>query len=162
MRLRIYYTNTPGYPVVGKVTRPFINHKILLVMVTVANYSVRTTKDGSSFVTLVLQGDLEMVQSQETGRFYATARTCSISSTFDENTAALLVGKQMPGSIVKEQCDSYEYTIPETGEVVNLSHRYTYSPMEQTVVQQKPANVAPLIPNLNVFSSNGNHVVAEA
>jgi hypothetical protein len=131
-------------------------------MVTVANYSLRVNKDGSTFVTLVLQGDLEMVQSQETGRFYATAKTCSISSTFDENTAVLLVGKQMPGSIVKEQCDPYEYTIPETGEVVTLSHRYAYSPVEQSVVTQNPVAIAPLIPNVNVFSSNGNHVVAEA
>ena len=131
-------------------------------MVTVSNYSVRSNTEGKSFITLVLQGDLEMVQSKETGKFYATLRTCSISSTFDENTAALMVGKQMPGSIVKEECESYEYTIPETGEIVNLSHRYTYSPMEQTVVQQKPMNAASLFPNLNVFSSNGNHVVAEA
>ncbi len=131
-------------------------------MVTVSNYSVRSNTEGKSFITLVLQGDLEMVQSKETGKFYATLRTCSISSTFDENTAALMVGKQMPGSIVKEECESYEYTIPDTAEVVNLSHRYTYSPVEQTVVQRKPMNAAPLFPNLNVFNSNGNQLVAEA
>lgn len=131
-------------------------------MVTVSNYSVRKNAESNSFVTLALQGDLEMVQSLETGKFYATVRTCNISSTLDESTAALMVGKQMPGSIVKVQCEPYEYTIPETGEVVNLSHRYTYSPVEQTVVQQKPAVVAPLIPNFNVFGSNSTHVVAEA
>ncbi len=131
-------------------------------MVTVAKYSLRTNRDGNSFVILVLQGDLEMVQSQETGRFYATTRTCSISSTFDENTAALLVGKQMPGSIIKQQCEPYEYTIPDTAEVVTLSHRYVYSPVEQNDVQQRPAEVAPLIPNVNVFSSNGKHTFAEA
>ena len=61
-----------------------------------------------------------MVQSKETGKFYATVKTCSISSTFDETTAALMVGKQMPGSIVKEECEPYEYTIPETGEYTLL------------------------------------------
>lgn len=131
-------------------------------MVTVANYSVLSNRDGNSFVTLVLQGDLEMVQSQESGKFYATVRTCSISSTFDVNTAALMVGKQMPGSIVKEQCEPYDYTIPDTGEVIKLTHRYTYSPVEQTVLQQKPTLVVPVIPNVNVFSSNGKQTFAEA
>jgi hypothetical protein len=131
-------------------------------MVTVANYSVRTNRDGKAFVSLVLQGDLELVQSQDTGSFYATTRSCSISSTFDENTASLMVGKQIPGSIVKEPCETYEYTIPDTGEVIKLSHRYTYSHLEQPTVQQRQAVIAPLIPNANVFSSNGKHVVAEA
>lgn len=131
-------------------------------MVTVSNYSVRTNTEGKSFITLVLQGDLEMVQSKETGKFYATVKTCSISSTFDETTADLMVGKQMPGSIVKEECEPYEYTIPETGEMVKLSHRYTYSPVEQIVVTQKPPVASPLVPNLKLFSSNGNHVFAEA
>ena len=133
-------------------------------MVTIFNYAVRNNSDGSTFVSLILQGDLEMVQSTQTGRFYATARTCSISSTFDENTAALMVGKQLPGSIIKEMCDSYEYTIPETGEQIILSHRYVYSPTEQTVVTVQPAIkpvVQPLIPNLDVFSSNGKHSFAE-
>lgn len=131
-------------------------------MVTVTSYSLRTSKEGSSFVSLILQGDLEMVQSSETGRFYATMKTCSISSTFDENTAAALVGKQIPGSIVKEQCEPYEYTIPETGEVISLSHRYVYSPEENGVVAQKPAVVPSLIPNVHVFSSNGKHEYAQA
>lgn len=134
-------------------------------MVTIFNYAVRNNSDGSTFVSLILQGDLEMVQSKETGRFYATARTCSISSTFDEKTAALMVGKQLPGSIIKEQCDSYEYTVPESGELITLSHRYVYSPTEQIVVdvqQPVPATAEHLIPNLNSFSSNGKHAFAEA
>ncbi len=130
-------------------------------MVTISNYAVRNNSDGSTFISLILQGDLEMVQSTQTGRFYATARTCSISSTFDEKTAALMVGKQLPGSIIKEQCDSYEYTVPETGEQITLSHRYVYSPIDQTVVTVQPT-VQPLIPNLNAFSSNGKNAFAEA
>ena len=130
-------------------------------MVTISNYAVRNCSDGSSFVSLILQGDLEMVQSTQTGRFYATARTCSISSTFNEKTAALMVGKQLPGSIQKEECDSYEYRVPETGELITLSHRYVYSPTDQTVVTVQPT-VQPLIPNLNAFSSNGKNAFAEA
>jgi uncharacterized protein YaaQ len=130
-------------------------------MVTISNYAVRINSDASTFVALILQGDLEMVQSKETGKFYATARTTSISSTFDEKTAALMVGKQLPGSIIKQQCEPYEYKVPESGELITLAHSYVYSPVEQTVVVATPT-VQPLISNLNPFSSNGKHAFAEA
>lgn len=97
-------------------------------MVTIIAYALRESKDGKSFITLQLQGDLEMVQSQETGKFYATARRCSVTSTFDEPTAAALVGKTLPGSIERVACDPYEYTVEETGEVITLVHSYSYVP----------------------------------
>lgn len=57
-------------------------------MVTIVDYHVRTsTKDGKEFIALELQGDFELVQSEQTGRFYATAKRCSVSSTFNEDTA---------------------------------------------------------------------------
>ena len=97
-------------------------------MVTVKGYSTQQSKDGSSFVKLEIQGDLLMVQSQQTGRFYATAKSCFISSTFNEDQAKLMVGKQLPGRIEKLECEPYDYAIPETGELVKLNHRYEYLP----------------------------------
>ena len=41
-------------------------------MVTVMDVVQRTNKEGEPFVALILQGDLEIVQSKE-GNFYATA-----------------------------------------------------------------------------------------
>ena len=67
-----------------------------------------------------------MVRSERTGNFYATTRRCSISSTFDEDTAKLMIGKTMPGSIIKQECEPYEYEL-ENGEVIELSHRWTYT-----------------------------------
>jgi hypothetical protein len=99
-------------------------------MVTVKNYALRESKDGKQFITLELQGDLEMVQSMGTGRFYATARKCSVTSTFDEATAKILIGRQIPGSIRRVETETYEYTIPETGEVILLAHSYQYFPDE--------------------------------
>jgi hypothetical protein len=97
-------------------------------MVTVTNYSKQQSKDGSSFIKLELQGDLIMAQSQQTGKFYATAKRCSITSTFTEDQAKHLIGNELPGRIEKLDCESYEYTVPETGEVVTISHRYEYLP----------------------------------
>lgn len=97
-------------------------------MVTVKKISLKKGKDGKPFVALELQGDMEFVQSMGTGRFYATAKKCSISSTFDEATAKTLIGKQMPGTIQRVEAEPYEYTVPETGEVILLQHTYTYVP----------------------------------
>ena len=85
------------------------------------------------FICFILHGDIEMVQSKESGRWYATAMKTSISCTFDEQTAKSMVGKSLPGSIEKVAVDPYDYTVPDTGEVIKLSHRYEYNPENRTV-----------------------------
>ncbi len=99
-------------------------------MVTVKNYALRQSKDGKQFIALELQGDLELIQSMETGNFYATVRKCSITSTFDEATAKALIGTKMPGSIKRVETEAYDFTVPETGEVIKLAHSWQYVPEE--------------------------------
>ena len=98
-------------------------------MVTVINYALRK-KEGESkpYISLTLEGGIEMVQSQNTGRFYATVRTCVVSSTFDEDTAARMIGKEMPGTIERVPCDAYDFTIKETGEIIRMGYRWDYKP----------------------------------
>lgn len=103
-------------------------------MVTVKSFAKRQSADGREFITLELVGGLELVQSQATGRFYATVRRCSIPSTFDETVAASLVGSQLPGDVVRIPSEAYEYTIQSTGEVVTLQHSYGYQPPTGEVV----------------------------
>lgn len=117
-------------------------------MVTIVSYKKRVKDDGTSFFTLDIQGDMEIIQSQETGSFYATARKASISTTFDEMTCHNLIGKQIPGRITKVDCEPYEYLVESTGEVMNLSHRWAYVPDE------KPKEIE-LEPEPSVFSQNG-------
>ena len=97
-------------------------------MVKVKNAFLREGKEGKSFVSLELTGDLELVQSQNTGRFYATTKRCFISSTFDLETAQSFIGKSMPGKIVRVICDPYEYKLPESGEMLLLGYSYQYQP----------------------------------
>ena len=97
-------------------------------MVTITGYTARENSDGETFYVLHLQGEIEMVRSQDTGRLYATARQTTITSTFDEATCQRMVGTELPGVIRREETEPYEYTIPETGEVVTLSHTWTYDP----------------------------------
>ena len=105
-------------------------------MVTVADYRQRENRDGEPFYALILEGDIEMVQSDQTGKFYATAKRASMPSTFDEATCQKLIGKQMPGDIQKVDCEPYEFTIPDTGEVIMLRHRYEYVPEGKTTEEQ--------------------------
>jgi hypothetical protein len=107
-------------------------------MVTIINYSIRENGEGKSFVSLELQGEVEMIQSSATGRFYATAKRCSIPSTFTEEVAKTLVGKQIRGRIDRVQCEPYEYTVKETGEVITLTHTYGYSPEEKLEPSAQP------------------------
>jgi hypothetical protein len=107
-------------------------------MVLITGYMIREGKDGKSFIALELQGELEMVQSVDSGRFYATARRCSITSTFTEDVAKTLIGKTLSGRIARVQTDPYEYTVKETGEVINLAHSFQYLPDETPVAQREP------------------------
>lgn len=99
-------------------------------MVKVTNAHLRQGEKGN-FMSLELMGDIELVQSQSTGRFYATAKRCFISSTFDEMTAKSFIGKEIPGEIKRVQTEPYDFTVPETGEVIRLAHTYSYVPEPQ-------------------------------
>lgn len=82
-----------------------------------------------------------MVQSSNTGKFYATIRRASIPSTFDADTANTLVGQELKGDIVRVSCDPYEYASPSTGEVMTLQHTYAYQPEgSMELIGKEPAN----------------------
>ena len=97
-------------------------------MVKIVDYKLSENQDGKEFVSLKIQGGIEAIQSQQTGRFYLTAKTCFIPSTFDLRAAEALVGSEMPGKVSRVAAESYQYTVKETGEVLTLSHRYEYRP----------------------------------
>ncbi len=106
-------------------------------MVRIINYKERETEGGEVFLVLELQGGIEMVKSRQTNKFYATARKTTVPATFDEDTCQALIGQEMPGKIVKVECDPYEFTIKDTGEVIELDYRYEYNPEEDTPVPQQ-------------------------
>ena len=103
-------------------------------MVIVKDFVIRHAKeDGREFVALVLQGGLSLVQSKNTGNMYATVKRCSVPSTFDENTAKSFIGEKIPGSVQRKECEPYEFIVKDTGEVLELSHRWVYVPEGETV-----------------------------
>lgn len=105
-------------------------------MVTVIDFEKKKNSKGEEFNALIVQGGVEMVVSKESGKVYATARKARVPSTFNEQTCKELIGTKFPGSIQKEACEEYEFTIPESGETIKLSHRHFYSPEPSTMEEQ--------------------------
>lgn len=96
-------------------------------MVTISAFHEVLRTDGSTFISLELTGSAELIQSQNTGKWYATVRKCRIPSTFDANIAQTMIGQRLPGEIVRVICEPYEFLNKRTGEVMKLQHSYAYT-----------------------------------
>ncbi|MTG99351.1 hypothetical protein GJV76_14680 [Myroides sp. BIT-d1] len=99
-------------------------------MVRIINYKKRQTEEGKEFCVLEISGGIEMVKSKTSNQFYATVKKAFISSTFDEDTCKALIGTEMSGNVIRQECEPYEYINKDTGEVLMLTHRYQYVPEE--------------------------------
>ena len=101
-------------------------------MVRIIGYKERLSNEGKTFNALELQGGVEIITSAR-GGMYATARKASVATTFDAETCQSLIGTEIPGSIEKQDCEPYNYTVEKTGEVMVLNHRFTFVPEVQKV-----------------------------
>ena len=99
-------------------------------MVTVTGFAERKRKDGTTFIVLEITGGVELVQSQETGKFYATVRKTTIPSTFDAIIAQAMIGQRIEGEIVKVIVEPYDFINPRTGEIMMLQHGWAYRPKD--------------------------------
>lgn len=106
-------------------------------MLTITSYSDRiSSKDGSSYFALELTSNEPEIVISQTGRHYISTKKCFMSSTFPESICKAMIGKQIPGSIAKVECDPYDFTNPETGEIITRQHRYEYAPVEVSTSEQ--------------------------
>ena len=104
-------------------------------MVTITGTEKRQTKAGKDFLVMILQGEIEIAVSKETGKPYLTARKTSIPCTFDESIAKNLIGHQLPGGIERIEVKAYEFLVPSTGKKIKLHHSYQYSKEPATVLE---------------------------
>jgi len=102
-------------------------------MVKIIDAQTRETTEGDEYTVLILQGKIEPVISQTTGRPYLTARETSIPCTFDLDTAKSLIGTELKGAIERMECEEYEFVIPDTGKKLKLHHTYMYNPSPATI-----------------------------
>ena len=106
-------------------------------MVTIKSIKKYLRKDGSEFIALQLEGGVEFVQSQQTGKFYAHVLKSNMPCTFDEQTAEKFIGQSIEGTIMRVSSDPYDYTVPSTGEVIQLAHSYEYQPVDSSTAVGK-------------------------
>jgi hypothetical protein len=105
-------------------------------MVTIVDFVKRQNKEGVEFNALILQGGIELVKSQETQRWYATAKRTSITSTFDDTMCRSLIGTQIPGSVQRVETEPYEFSLRNTGEVLTLTHRWQFVKEGETIEEK--------------------------
>nr|WP_315141929.1 hypothetical protein [uncultured Flavobacterium sp.] len=103
-------------------------------MVTIIDFKTFTKDNGENFFGLVVQGGLEAVRSAQTNKMYFTAKTATVPTTFNEITCKSLVGTTLEGSVKKVECDDYEFTVKDTGEIITLKHRYEYISDEEAIL----------------------------
>jgi len=102
-------------------------------MVKIIDYKVRSNRDGDVFLALIVIGGIELVKSKETGLYYATSKKASIPSTFDEETCKSLIGEKLEGTVQKMDCEPYEITDQDTGEIRVLDFRWVFVKDGETV-----------------------------
>ena len=115
-------------------------------MVTIVDFVKRKNSKGEEFNALILQSGIELVKSRETGRYYATAKKTSITSTFDDATCQTLIGTQIQGSVQRMESEPYDFTVPGTGEVLKLTHRWVYLKEGDTVEEKVIADTKVAMP----------------
>ena len=105
-------------------------------MVTIVDYKTYQREDGSEFHALIVQGGVEAVKSKETGNTYLTAKTARVSCTFNESACEALKGTQIQGSVQKLDVEPYEYVVPNSGEIITLTHKYEFISEEDSILKK--------------------------
>jgi len=121
-------------------------------MVKIVNYKERLREDNSSFYVLEVQGGIELVKSQSTGNYYATSKRRIFQQPLMKFYVSPLIGQELEGSIVRQECKPYSYVVKDTGEELTLRHRWVFTPeKEQAVIQKQETNDALFMP-VNAFN----------
>lgn len=109
-------------------------------MVRIVDYKTIKKEDGSEFCLLTVQGGIELVRSKTTNKTYFTARTVNVPTTFDDNMCRSLLGSDFEGHIIKVACEPYQYTIKETGEIVEMDYKYEFVDEETKIIEEQVVN----------------------
>lgn len=95
-------------------------------MVKIIDFKTYQNDDGEDYNMLILQSGIQSVKSQESGRIYFTTCTARVPCTFNDEMCKSLLGTELPGRIEKVETEPYDFSIPHSDEVVQLSHRFEY------------------------------------
>lgn len=102
-------------------------------MVKIISHEERLNSDQEKFSVLILESDIQTVAS-ENGVYFTTRKT-SVPCSFSAEIAKKMIGRELPGKIIRVPCESYEFSTVD-GEVIMLNHTYEYSPNEHENMEE--------------------------
>ena len=97
--------------------------------VTVLSIEERLSKEGKDFRVVIVEG-VPTVYTRSDGSSYTTKVKVGIPSNLPKTYLDTLIGKELPGKIIKEECEPYEWFNPDTWEEVTLNYKYKYVAVE--------------------------------
>jgi hypothetical protein len=102
-------------------------------MVTISDCQSRKNAKGETFYVLILSGEVDFAKSTLSGNFYLTTRRASVTTTFDQKTCQSLIGRQIPGRIIRVECEPWNSVNESTGELIVHHHRNAFVPDSETM-----------------------------
>ena len=94
--------------------------------VIVVGYEKKKSAKGGSFIIIKVEGGVQSIFNEQTKKWYLTSMKTNIIASIDETTCKNLVGTELPGTIVKQKCMPYNYTVPLSGKTLTIAHRFVY------------------------------------
>ena len=95
-------------------------------MVTIVEVAERTAANGNTFCSVMVAGDVSVHMSTE-GKASLVALKASIPSNLPKDVLEGMIGNKLPGKVERVETEPYQWTNPNTGEEITLSHTYKYS-----------------------------------
>ena len=96
-------------------------------MVTIVEVAERTAANGNVFCSVMVAGDVSVHTSAE-GKASIVALKASIPSNLPKDVLEGMIGNKLPGKVERVETEPYQWTNPNTGEEITLSHTYKYVP----------------------------------
>ena len=96
-------------------------------MVTIVEVAERTAANGNTFCSVMVAGDASVHMNAE-GKASLVALKASIPSNLPKDVLEGMIGNKLPGKVERVETEPYQWTNPNTGEEITLSHTYKYSP----------------------------------
>ena len=91
-------------------------------MVKIVEVKERISADGNVFCSLTVSQPAW--HKSESGKVSLVQLKANTTTNMAFENAKTLIGLEMPGKIERVSCEPYDWTNPETGETVKLSHTY--------------------------------------
>lgn len=115
--------------------------------VIINGFQVKKNKRGEEFVVLNLMSEPIMEKSPSTGNYFISTCKANVVASFDASVAGKIVGKELPGTIIKKDCDPYTYTVKGTGKQITMTYSYQYVESGSDVSNDSDAPTEEIVDN---------------